>query len=170
MKYYAGIGSRSTPGDILTLMSHTGKYLEEKGYTLRSGGAKGADSFFKKNVERAEIFTSKSDIPEKFFELAEKYHPAWEKCNSYAKRLHARNGMILLGNNPLEFRKVDFILCWTEGGKVTGGTGQALRMASDFEIPIINFALYSKEEVVCRIKRFLEFEKDFENEKLNNKN
>ena len=38
MKYYAGIGSRKTPKEILDLMSVIGEYLQSKGYILRSGG------------------------------------------------------------------------------------------------------------------------------------
>jgi hypothetical protein len=45
MKYYAGIGSRETPKDILDLISKIAIKLESLGYTLRSGGADGAVEF-----------------------------------------------------------------------------------------------------------------------------
>lgn len=45
-KFYAGIGSREAPEDILTFMKWIGSKLYEKGYILRSGGAKGADTAF----------------------------------------------------------------------------------------------------------------------------
>ena len=40
MKYYAGVGSRETPQDVLETMWKIGKHLADKGYTLRSGGAR----------------------------------------------------------------------------------------------------------------------------------
>lgn len=42
-KYYAGIGSRSTPKDILKLFESLGRYLATCNFILRSGGADGAD-------------------------------------------------------------------------------------------------------------------------------
>jgi hypothetical protein len=36
---------------------------------------------------------------------------------------------------------VDFIVCWTPYGEVTGGTGQALRIAKANEIAIYNFGV-----------------------------
>lgn len=50
MKFYTGIGSRNTPANILELMEDIAFKLAEKGWTLRSGGAKGADSAFEKGV------------------------------------------------------------------------------------------------------------------------
>jgi hypothetical protein len=43
---YAGIGSRETPQATLDLMNLIGFTLAQKGHSLRSGGAKGADSAF----------------------------------------------------------------------------------------------------------------------------
>ena len=44
--YYAGIGSRETPGLMLGAFARIGEFLAKKGYTLRSGGADGADTAF----------------------------------------------------------------------------------------------------------------------------
>ena len=32
-----------------------------------------------------------------------------------------------------------FVVCWTPGGQLSGGTAQALRIATALNIPIINF-------------------------------
>jgi predicted Rossmann fold nucleotide-binding protein DprA/Smf involved in DNA uptake len=48
---YAGIGSRKTPQDILENMTKIATWLESLGYTLNSGGAKGADEYFEKGVK-----------------------------------------------------------------------------------------------------------------------
>lgn len=46
MKYYTGVGSRETPEEIQMVMRKTAEKLASLGWTLRSGGAKGADSAF----------------------------------------------------------------------------------------------------------------------------
>ncbi len=43
---YAGIGSRRTPGAIMTTMRKLAARLAEQGWFLRSGGASGADEAF----------------------------------------------------------------------------------------------------------------------------
>ncbi len=48
----------------------------------------------------------------------------------------ARNAMQALGpalNDPAKM-----IVAWTPGGQITGGTGQALRMAQSYGIPVRN--------------------------------
>lgn len=47
---YAGIGSRQTPDDILELMHRIGSTLAINGFTLRSGGAVGADTAFEQGA------------------------------------------------------------------------------------------------------------------------
>lgn len=137
MYKYAGIGSRETPLEVLNTMTKIARYLKSNSWVLRSGAAIGADKAFEKGAGKAvEIFTARSNIPEEAFDLAEKHHPAWHHCNEFARRLHARNGMILLGqdlNDP-----VNFVVCWTKDGKDTGGTGQAIRIATEMKIPIFN--------------------------------
>ena len=139
-KIYAGIGSRETPEGICLLMGDIAAYLGKKGFMLRSGDAVGADRSFEfgascgKNYP-TEIFEAK-DCTEKAMELSSKFHPNWNACSPYAKKLHGRNAMILLGK---ELNKnADFIVCWTKDGAVVGGTGQALRMAKHYKIPIFN--------------------------------
>ena len=47
---YTGIGSRETPQQTLATMVVIGKYLAEKGWVLRSGGAEGAVSAFEEGA------------------------------------------------------------------------------------------------------------------------
>lgn len=141
---YAGIGSRKTPDEVLQYMYALAAWLAGKGVALSSGGAYGADTAFErgcKTVYGYKAIYGAEHVNQASIELAAKYHPAWDKCSDYAKKLHARNGFIILGadlNTP-----VDFIICWTPDGKIVGGTGQALRIAGDpqYNIPIFNLAV-----------------------------
>ena len=136
LKYYAGIGSRSTPKNILHLMRHVAKSLACRGYILRSGGARGADKAFESGcLGKKEIFTAK-DATYRSVYHAELFHPNWDRVSPYAKLLLARNSQIVLGEN-LD-KPVEFVVCYTPDAQVVGGTGQALRVAKGYQIPIHN--------------------------------
>jgi len=136
----AGIGSRKAPVHALQLMRAAGGALAQTGHTGRSGGAVGCDIAFAEGMGSSITVLTATDATPEAIELASQYHPAWDKCSDYTKRLHGRNCQILLGRSLLE--PVDAILCWTPSGAITGGTGQALRVASDpiYSIPIFNLA------------------------------
>lgn len=135
-RFYAGIGSRETPFMVLNLMTGLAQTFLRAGLTLRSGGAAGADRAFEDGAEdKKQIFLA-SDVDQAALDLAAKFHPAWGRCSPYAKLLHARNGYQVLGRDlktPSEF-----VCCWTKDGGPTGGTGQALRIAAAYHIPIFN--------------------------------
>jgi hypothetical protein len=139
MKKYAGIGSRETPDYILALMRLFAKQLAGLRYELHSGGARGADKAFEEACKEAKgayrIWRPEHATP-KSMELAEQFHPAWDRCSETAKKLHARNGLILLGSNLKE--PVKFIICYTQDGLESGGTGQALRIARYLRIRAYN--------------------------------
>lgn len=148
MKSYAGIGSRSTPKDILSKMESISKTLAKKDYTLRSGGQIGADEAFRIGAEIAggdiELMLPwpgfrklwGTEVTAEAILTAEKYHPNWKACNPAARALHGRNSMIILGENLND--PVDFVVCWTKNGKDDGGTGLGIRMAWELKIPVFN--------------------------------
>jgi hypothetical protein len=152
---YAGIGARQTPTDVLLIMRLAAADLAKRGYVLRTGGAEGADRAF---FDGAQSVGGRIDLylpwptfwtPPRFagveiqtypsrqaYKLAERYHPNWRNLRRGVRSLHARNAHVVLGadlNDP-----VRFILCWTPGGNGQGGTGQALRMAPDYGIPVLD--------------------------------
>lgn len=165
-KIYCGIGSRSSPPEALRMMSFFSLNLIQKGYTLRSGGAPGADQEFewaaassglsKVQIQaQTEIYLPWPDFEQKnrswikpireepqnaAYAMAEDYHPAWNKLSQGAKRLHARNVHQIYGFDVLQEQYIlpDFVICWTEGGKMKGGTAQALRIAQDYKVKIYN--------------------------------
>lgn len=143
MKFYAGIGSRQTPSFILQIMTDIAKQLDKQDYILRSGNADGADSAFADGTDNKEIFIA-TDCTPAAMELSSKYHPNWNACNHYVRKLHGRNSMILLGYDLKT--PVDFVICWTPDGRDTGGTGQAIRIAADYNIDVYN--LYHPDHLV----------------------
>lgn len=163
MRTYAGIGSRKTPVKILTYMTQLATYFESIGYTLRSGGASGADSAFSCGCEIKTIYlpwhgfnniqSGLNGVSTASLELASHYHPAWDKLSSGAKKLMARNMCQILGSN-LD-HPVDFVLCWTPDGAetstsyTTGGTGQAIRLAIAHNIPVFNLANTDAHARLC---------------------
>lgn len=154
MKYYAGIGSRRTPPDILTLMTEIAHLCELNNIVLRSGGAPGADLAFEYGTQLKEIFLPWKgfngnnsllyhDNPAAF-ELASTVHPAWFRLSIPVRKLISRNMCQVLGadlDSP-----VSFVVCYTPDGaenekecsKATGGTGTAIILASRIEIPVFN--------------------------------
>lgn len=157
VQIYAGIGSRSTPPEVIEIMRLLAGRMEQDGWKLRSGGAAGADAAFESGVldpgNRTIYLPSRSfngrtagnsgyvdstGLPGwlEAMETVAKYHPAPDRLSPFARKLMARNAMQVLG--PSMNRPADLIVAWTPGGLVTGGTGQALRMAADLGIEVRN--------------------------------
>lgn len=156
--YYAGIGSRQTPEDILHVMRRIGKDLAGRGYILRSGAAQGADSAFEYGCDvvqgKKEVWLPWSGFDKRafsphtpktiHFDKASGLHPYWHNLKDGAKALHARNTAQILGSK-LD-TPVVFVVCWTPDGaqhhddvnRTTGGTGTAIRLASLEGIPVFN--------------------------------
>jgi hypothetical protein len=138
-------------------MTKTAEQLELLGYTLRSGGASGADSAFQAGVSNSsnmEIYLpsrsfngrsagSPGLINYQTLETADQaratvdqYHPAPGRLSEFARHLMARNAMQVLGSDMES--PCNLIVAYTPGGVVSGGTGQALRMAHALDIPVRN--------------------------------
>lgn len=63
---------------------------------------------------------------------------AWARLGRGGKAHMSRNTNQVLGPNIGKSPQTNAILCWTKGGQIVGGTGQALRIAEDKGIPVIN--------------------------------
>jgi hypothetical protein len=159
MIHYAGIGSRDTPQEVLTIMEKLAKAFASQGFVLRSGAAEGADTAFEIGCDQAngkkEIFLpwkgfndSKSDL---FYEnlshmaeeIAFRNHPNLYRCTYGVIKMMTRNTCQILGQDCKTLSK--FVVCYTVDGEFSGGTGQALRVAKAYNIPIFN--LYFKENL-----------------------
>lgn len=160
-RYYAGIGARGTPPDVLEVMEELARALARAGWRLRSGHAEGADQAFERGAAgRADLFLPWSGFnhrpkpvgrvhskPAAFaYAVARYHHPAWGRLRDPARAMMARNVHQVLGwpDEPPSA----FVVCWTpdaattagETGPRTGGTGQAIRLADHHEIPVLNLA------------------------------
>jgi len=155
MPTYAGIGSRETPEPILRTMEVLGDWLASLGWTLRSGGAPGADKAFElgcgqgpksifipwagfeqRRLDEPGVMLVPKEVEAAAAAIAAEVHPVWGRLSFGARKLHTRNSCQILGadlNSP-----VDMVVCFTVGGRGGGGTGQALRIAQKRGIPIFD--------------------------------
>lgn len=166
MKYkaYAGIGSRMTPPAITDIMFGFAKLAEDLNWTLRSGGAQGADKAFEMGVTSdymKEIFLpwgafngNKSLRTHPSYQallLAEELLGSahWGNLTQGAKKLHARNVHQVLGQTLHD--PVQFVICWTPEGREVGGTATALKLARMHNIPIFNLGTTVDEDRLEKI-------------------
>ena len=142
-EFYAGIGSRSTPPDLLRIMATVSRSLNKEGLTLRSGGAQGADSAFEEGAGvQKEVYLPWQGFNSRYAEVKAKngyllassqpgwkealdtvnsYHPSPENLSPPGRLLMARNAMQILGKDLKTPSR--FVVCWTSGGKERGGRG-----------------------------------------------
>lgn len=176
--YYAGIGSRQTPEAILQVFEQIGEGFAQKGLTLRSGRADGADSYFETGARRAggdcEIFLPWASFQKNsplgaypgivFSSLSKEqtqaainsvrhFHPCPQNLSQGALKLMARNYCQLFGTSP-DSEASAFVVCYTNDGKASGGTGQAIRMAEAADIPVLNAHGCSPEDFYARVMDF----------------
>lgn len=147
---YAGIGSRETEDWALEQLRTAAANFAQMGLTLRSGGADGADTACEQGCNSAggakEIFlpwprfngngSCLVDAPPLAYEVAAAHHPAWNRLPQSVRKFMARSSCQVLGADCQSPSR--FILCWTPDGKGGGGTGQALRIAKTFSIPVFD--------------------------------
>lgn len=160
-EFYSGIGSRETPEHIQRLMTEIAEILERRKFILRSGGAEGADLAFERGVHRyKEIFYTTGykindgdmqPYPKNDWGFAttmfKKYHPSKGNVRSpKSVNLLTRNTFQIFGIG--DTMNSSFVLCYTPDGAETyttydtGGTGQAIRIANDYNIPVYNLKNY----------------------------
>lgn len=154
--FYTGVGSRETPPEVLREMLRLAEWFRLLGYTLRSGGAGGADTAFEMGAfGKAHVYLpwpgfngryrKRMESPSReAYTMAQAVHPAWARLSPGARSLHARNCHQVLGDT-LDAPSA-FLVCWTPDGcvseatrtKNTGGTATAIVLASRHAIPVFN--------------------------------
>lgn len=156
---YTGIGSRKTPEEVLRKMTELAEALERKGYTLRSGGANGADSAFEAGAGlQKEIFlpwrgfnanTSRLyQIPLAAFDLASTLHPTWAALPQAVQKLHARNTQQVLGETLSAPSLFVVFYAPEKNGVVQGGTATAVKLARSKNIPTFNLLTTQTSDIL----------------------
>ena len=150
----AGVGSRGTPASVLAVMEQVGSILATHGNVVKTGAAVGADQAFANgacsvNPKLVHLYLpwmsynygwwsgkgmnihtlEQHPLKAKAFDSVARFHPAANRLSVAARKLHARNFLII--------RRTSIVLYWTKGGLVVGGTGQALRIVPDLGIPTL---------------------------------
>lgn len=135
-KFYAGVGNRKAPYEILDLIKVYATVLRLKGYTLRSGGAVGPDKHFQHyaGLKKEIIWALESHRYPAWYEMAERYHGGWHNCDEDARRFLARNCAIVRGYDLAT--PVEFVIAWTPGGS----DSHLIRIARAHDIPVYNLA------------------------------
>jgi len=138
-EFYTGVGSRDAPRDVLIYMTKVARFLETKGFKLRTGDARGSDTAFSNGVsdpDNKDLFYPRHATPESM-KIASEIHPAWKRCGPRAQRLHGRNVFQVLG------LKLDvpskFVVCWAPVQRL-GGTRTAMVLAEKHGIPVYNLS------------------------------
>ena len=164
---YAGIGSRATPRAVLESMTVMAAWLARKGWHLHTGGAAGADTAFAagappslrtlflpwsgyRGTAGPDCRTLSPSRMERCLSIASALHPAWHRCSPAARKLHARNVSILLGERADV--PVRAVVAWTPGGALSGGTGMGIRIARDRGIPVLNLGVLRPRAVCERLE------------------
>lgn len=172
---YTGVGARSTPWAPRCRLTAIAEELCERDWTLRTGGAKGADQAFLTGVLNASLcgpehgaelflphdgfqgltganpFVVRTEPSEDAFEMACDVlgAQAWSGLSWFAMQAHARNMHEVLGADLVTPSEV--VVCWTPGAKDVGGTRTAIWCARNHHVPVFNIA--SKK----RFNEFLEW-------------
>lgn len=164
------------------LCYHTGAWLAQQGWTLRTGAARGADQAFAegaldvggrvvlcvpdtafqyrwvepargRGAERKVLLYPEADLAHMlYFYSVDRFHKKPHLLSTKARRLHARNAMIL------DCPAMRFVLAWPKrnrwGG--LGGTGQGIEIAEACRIEVIRLDLpHERARVESRIGRSL---------------
>ena len=157
MKSYAGIGTRNINNEECKKIKIIAKIMNKQDYILYSGNANGSDIAFQEgsngkcvimlpwnnynldeydyNFSRDHFVVGKTN---EGLRSVDKFHPSSNKLSDGVKLLMARNYHQILGYK--NYPRVNVVICCADRkyGKIIGGTGQAIRIAEHFKIPIIN--------------------------------
>lgn len=171
---YAGIGARKTPPEIQNQMRDIAAVLSARKWHLRTGGADGADNAFWLgsakahtlylpwngfNGHRQSLYGFKKmhmdncgiTVLQQIEALLMELYPNFHTRSEAVKRLHIRNGLIMLGHNLSPKSKM--VICWTPNGEKIGGTGIAISLANYYRIPVFNLA---EERATEKLSNFVQ--------------
>lgn len=162
---YAGIGSRNITEVEEARIISIANILQLKGLTLYSGNANGSDIAFQKGsngkcvimlpwkgfnineydynknaIDHIIVNPRNKEQHKEAYESVSKFHPKPESLTQASESFMARNFYQVNGFG--KYPKVSIVICCADPvnkkGNVKGGTGQAVRIALKWGIPVIN--------------------------------
>lgn len=117
------------------------------------------------NHSISDLHPEKIPFTQQEIDLSALAHPAWARCTPSVRLLHQRNMRQLIGCEALHGPDVipsKFVVCWTENGSMKGGTSQALRIAEQLNIPVINLGkAKSAQELEAMVLEVDRLQKEF---------
>jgi hypothetical protein len=155
--YYVGIGVRSTPADIQSLMTQMAEALAAAGVILRSGHTPGAMMAFEAGVSDSSLqdiylpyegygdpvtddghhkVINQGDI-EEAKRIAAKSHPRWDSYSDLQKTFLIRNAFIVLGSDLRT--PAEFMICYSEDTALGDETSHAITIATK----VANMAVFN---------------------------
>lgn len=165
---YAVTGNQNAPHNIIDDLSACISFLNEKEYTLRTGGLEGIETVAEKAAKKLELhlpfrgfaekdskFTFNSDHTKA---IAKIFHPGIDDYKPGQQVFIYKDIRIMMGNNTRSPSL--FLLVWTEDGaesaaEVTPRTGfaaTAIRVACALGVPVFNLG---KSDTVDRLKTYI---------------
>ncbi len=162
-QHYTGIGARDVPGEVASIIVKIAAHMARQGYVLRSGGAEGSSTEFEKGCdgEGGEKFiylpwrgfngnnSPHYSIPERAFDIAKSFEPAWNSFSQSAKSLKARYALTILGH---DLKKPSAcVICYTQGGKHERRHRTGPQDSAEVQCP--HFRHRPPRAVDCRDKR-----------------
>jgi hypothetical protein len=150
-RYFTGVGSEDAPLYLECEVAEIMAFLNPLGFVARSGGAKRMDTWWETYAARVEIYLPWKGfnghegefrgIPPRAYRIAQEHMVPehWANLGRGGQRCHARDVQQVLGQHcgPPD-PPSEFVLCWTEGGRVAGGTATAMKVAVSHSIPVFN--------------------------------
>jgi hypothetical protein len=145
---YAGIGSRQTPQEALDLMPQIAKYLDDLGYTLRSGAAEGADTAFENGATKKEIFKGFDRTGQREINVANEIHPDLQGAMnaSKSKKIKSR---LAEGATQEEAEKSGERSAWAVQNLMARNTNQVF--GANLDTPV-DFVLFWAQEIPGSIR------------------
>lgn len=159
---YVGAGMSTAPKEILYLIEDAAQMLASEGVHLRTGCGQGPCEAFVRGAKDPSLYsvfipglvfgnlnTKNPSIygpyTEGFIDFehatnyARKFHPSWPGLAGTVQRMMAMVSYQVLG--PQLIDRPLFVLCWTPNGIGGDTTGQVIRLAQAFSIPIFDLGV-----------------------------
>ena len=145
---FTGIGGRLIGSNHINLLYKIACLLEQDGWRCRTGDASGSDSVFRDayipNPMNIYVFSARAvqvdlyGTADRAREIMYKYHPNPDavRRSKFSEYLLTRDVYQVLGPSLEDPSKI--VICYTEEGKLKGGTAMAIRIANAYGIPVLN--------------------------------